>query len=431
MPDSIRNNTARNGAYLRTTLTATNHRTIPAFRIVLVPASLFLLGLIPIQAQTGKPCNDLVDKEGRRWHSRGAVQYATEVEGRDERWERPKDLNVLKPPSKMTMEELAQAMRPVALVNGCEYVREPDVQLAEWARRYQNAVLTYEDSRGSAPSEPEVEEGSSRTSTKDAGPRMTIIGTDVREKRRDNTSYPMRTQVVLSNLSGGGRCSGTMIGASTMITAAHCVHDGDNWKETKTWSPGADSQDTVDFPYNPWSAYPTSSSSNPMVFQCYVVTIPGGYADGADDEWDFAVIEFSDMFPEIPNCNLFPGNTVGWLGWGSQSSSTIEGTINYIYGYPGTSTTPKCGVPGGTCAGGPCNWPQIWGWGRSDVDVDGDSLAHHVDTTGGQSGSGVYNKVEGFRKVIGIHQGCNSSTENRARRIDSTVIGFVKANSAL
>ncbi|MFN0165454.1 MAG: trypsin-like serine peptidase [Bryobacteraceae bacterium] len=405
---------------------------MPACRIVLVLSALLLPGLIPSQAQTAPRCDDLVDKDGRRWQSRGAVEYAKEVEDATERWERPRHLNVLKPPSQMTLDELAHAMRPVALVNGCEYVREPDVQLAEWVQRYQNTTLTYEGSRGSAPSEPEIEEGpSARTSLKGAGQRMTIIGSDLREKRRDNTSYPMRTQVLLSNLSGGGRCSGTMIGASTMITAAHCVHDGDTWKATKTWSPGVDSQDAVDFPFNPWASYPSNNASNPMVFQCYVVTVPGGYADGADSEWDFAVIEFSNMFPEIQNCNLFPGNTVGWLGWGSQSSSTIEGTTNYIYGYPGNSTATKCGVAGGTCAGGPCNWPQIWGWGRSDVDVDGETLEHRIDTTGGQSGSGVYNKAQGFRKVIGIHQGCNSSTENRARRIDSTVIGFVKSNSAL
>jgi glutamyl endopeptidase len=413
--------------------TATTNRTIPACRIVLVVNALLAL-VIPLQAQPTPLCADyLVDKEGRRWESRGAVKYAEETEELTGRWDRPGYIKVLTPPSKMTLDELARAMRPVTLVNGCEYVREPDVKLAEWARRYQNEVLTYEGSAGKAPSEREVEEGNGiRTSIKGAdNNRATIIGTDLREKRRDNTSYPMRTQVVLSNLNGGGRCSGTMIGASTMITAAHCVHNGDNWLATKTWSPGADSEDTVDFPYNPWASYPTNNAANPAVFQCYVVTIPGGYADGADSEWDFAVIEFSDMFPEIQNCNLFPGNTVGWLGWGSQGSSTIEDSINYIYGYPGTSTAKKCGVAGGTCAGGPCNWPQIWGWGRSDFEVDDEMLEHHVDTTGGQSGSGVYNKAQGFRKVIGIHQGCNSSTENRARRIDSTVIGFVKSNSAL
>jgi V8-like Glu-specific endopeptidase len=386
------------------------------------------------QAVAQRPCKDFTDKNGRKWRARTNVPFAKEPEpGEKARWERPKRENVLKPPRQMTDAELARAMRPVALSDKCEYVSDPDTRVAQLARRNIDRIMTFRGSRGSIGGKEEAEKVPIPKRVKGQkqqdDPQNIIIGTDQREKRRDNTSYPMRTQVLLSNQNGGGRCSGTMIGPSTMITAAHCVHDSNNWLATKTWSPGVDSEDTVDFPYNPFSGgYPSNNASNTAIFQCYWVTIPGGYLDGGDDEWDFAVIEFAGGYN---NCNLSPGNTVGWLGWGSQSNATIENNINYIYGYPAGGTTPKCGVVSSTCGGGSCNWPQIWGWGRSDFEADGDSIEHRVDTSSGQSGSGIYNMAQGFRKVIGIHLGCESSTENRGRRIDGTVIDFVKAHSAL
>jgi hypothetical protein len=42
-----------------------------------------------------------------------------------------------------------------------------------------------------------------------------------------------------------------MIGESTAISAAHCFHDSNNWLPAYSWTPGADSQDSVRFPYTP------------------------------------------------------------------------------------------------------------------------------------------------------------------------------------
>ena len=56
-----------------------------------------------------------------------------------------------------------------------------------------------------------------------------IIGPDNRVVRRDNTAYPMSTVTYLALPGGSYSGSGTMIGPSTALTAAHVVHNGTNW----------------------------------------------------------------------------------------------------------------------------------------------------------------------------------------------------------
>jgi V8-like Glu-specific endopeptidase len=173
-----------------------------------------------------------------------------------------------------------------------------------------------------------------------------------------------------------------------------------------------------------------------MVAQCYWVTIPGGWiSSGGDRDWDYAVIEFNNA-----SCPLKPGATVGWLGWGTQSDATIESNIHYVYGYPGNfNGSTSCGVANGCFGataggGGSCFWPKIWGWGMSGLSAWSTTLSHDIDTSGGQSGSGLYNTAQGFRKVVGVHVGCQENLfgdYNEARRIDSSVVSFIQNNSAL
>jgi V8-like Glu-specific endopeptidase len=62
------------------------------------------------------------------------------------------------------------------------------------------------------------------------------------------------------------------------------------------------------------------------------------------------------------------------------------------------------------------------------------TLSHDIDTSGGQSGSGLYNTAQGFRKVVGVHVGCQENLfgdYNEARRIDSSVVSFIQSHSAL
>ena len=94
-------------------------------------------------------------------------------------------------------------------------------------------------------------------------PRSGIIGADNRVVRRDNTSYPWSTVTYLPRDGGGYSGSGTMIGASTALTAAHVVHNGINWLELPWFAPGTDFQDATRFPFGQ--------------FGCYTVSIPSAF----------------------------------------------------------------------------------------------------------------------------------------------------------
>ena len=372
------------------------------------------------------------DELGRRWVLRqpAPVERARELRpGEKPPWEKPETESRL---ASMEADELAEMMRAVTIVDDCEYIEErANRAAAEWVIANRATVFDFPGSTGSMPAE-EVPEGAAAQAA--ASPSI-VIGSDQREKRNDNTSFPMRTQILLT---GSGACSATMIGELTAISAAHCFHDSNNWLPDKSWAPGADSQDAVRFPYNPapGAAYPLTNPNNPATFQCYLVTVPGGWlsSDG-DRDWDYAVIEFNN-----PSCPLKPGGTVGWLGWGTQSDDTIEDNQHWVYGYPGNfNGSTNCGKFDG-CFGptaGPnfsCFWPKIWGWGMGGLSAWSTTLSYDIDTSGGQSGSGVYNKAQGFRKVVGIHVGCQENLfgdYNQARRIDSSVVSFIKSHSKL
>lgn len=247
-----------------------------------------------------------------------------------------------------------------------------------------------------------------------------IIGVDDRFSLPYGTVYPYRTVAALN--SNGHGCTKTLIGASTAISAAHCYHNGSGWLPTSTWSFNANSTAGVVNPYNPWGAYP-STASNSAVLGCYTVTVPGCW-DGSNEDCDYAVIEFSNMYP---NCNLYPGNTLGWLGWGAESSATIRAYEAEMYGY----------AQDAPCAGGSCEFPLLWGQTQDPGRIGPCGLTHQMctqfDATGGDSGSAIWNNAPGYPEVIGIMWGWVNSdpTYNRIVRLDSVSTNFIATYSAL
>ena len=373
--------------------------------------------------------SEFVDAKGRRWlRQRKVVDYAQEPTG--EFQTRVPEPNASL--DRLSLDELAEALRPIGFANGYEYhAAEPAydtaariLALRAQAARGEPEVFSREGNTGSA----------ATLEVRSDVAAKAIFPPDTRTSFGANTTYPFRTFVLLTDANLVGSCSATLIGPSTAVTAAHCLHSSVNWFSVRRWAPGADSGDTVRFPFDPFGPYPSTNPSNPATFQCYWATVPVCWYLGlfaGTDICDFAVIEFANGFP---NCNLQPGNVLGWLGWGWASPAEMQTWQANLFGYPLADTT--CGN-WTDCPGANCLWPKIWGAVQNSWEWDSNSsylIGHHVDTGPGQSGSALYNFAPGFRKVYGIHTGCHSSsfgTSNKARRLDSTVGTFIQDNSAL
>ena len=346
------------------------------------------------------------DGQGLTWTRVGRVtQWATEKDVTPE----PTTRNPARPRLEdRTIDELAHHFRARALFNGYEYLSEPNYRLANMMKNPAPKVTEAPPAMPNAGPIPEDLVG------------QDVIGSDARSRQRANTSYPFSPQVVMHDGSNGVKCSGTMIGPSTMLTAAHCVHTGSSWMSARTWAPAVDSQDPIPTPWMPWSTtFPTTGQ---WAWQCYSVMVPGGWDSDKDVESDYAVIEFSDAGSPIgPICNLFPGNQVGWLGlWFAGDGQLENGRFLYGYGYPGVN-----------CPGG-CAWPQIWGAGNNYIDAHTWFIDHNVDSTGGQSGMGLYVIEGGGRYVVAIHKGYRGilTNDNWGRRVTDTLLQWMTFYSA-
>lgn len=361
------------------------------------------------EVQLAVPPAVVVDRRGQRWLRQRAVVPVPDPVGH------PTARASSRSPSKIASElvamsdaELAEKIRPISLYQGHEYTLEqpPLEQARQFRAELERRARGLPDlQRSGKPSEATLGPLPEAMLPKANQPApQIVIGTDSRAQRRDNTTYPWRSILWITSSSQSGGGTAQLIGASTAVSAAHVFHSGSGWYSTRRWAPGVDSQDANPYPYGRTDG-------------CYWVTIPAAY-DG-DSYYDFAVIEFSNMFP---TCNLYPGNTVGWMGW--WSGYVPSGSeFGYVYGYPGDP-----------CPGGSCHWPQIWGIGSTGMDEDGDNVDHYADTTGGESGSGLYIIDGGTRYVIGAHRAGFSNIFddwNEARRLEGLFYSFMKDYTAL
>jgi V8-like Glu-specific endopeptidase len=287
--------------------------------------------------------------------------------------------------ARMSAEHLADALRPLVLDHGYEYLGEPATAVATSAR--------HRRSRRTASRLPWGVEATGQAHPH--GPAGSgVIGFDDRVVVRDNTTYPWTTVAYL------GGCSGTVIGPSTVLTAAHCVHNGTNWLTLPDVVPGIDKDDAQPRPFG--------------TFDCYTVTIPSAWVNnnGGDPRFDYAVLEFS-------GCNQFPGNRAGWKGLWAAPDQPIRDYGLHVYGHP--SDKPQ---------------PQIWGAGGAGI-PNGDYVDFYVDAYYGSSGSGLYIwDVDAAPYVVGVLRGPrgalnDNSKPNFGRRVTGDVFDFIVAYSAL
>src|SRR5262245_15158504 len=287
----------------------------------------------------------------------------------------------------MSDQYLAEAYRPVVLTGGHEYVGEAPKNLKASLRKA-NAR------RQTKPMSPLLRAKDERAGNDSPATRSGIIGADNRVVRRNNTEYPWSTVV----FSG---CSGTMIGPSTVLTAAHCVHNGTNWLTLPVYSPGCDFQDATTFPFGQ--------------FGCYTVSIPTAFINnsGGDARFDYAVVEFA-------GCGDFPGRSTGWKGVWAAPDNVITNNRLYVYGHPSDKAQP-----------------QIWGDEGAGLLNGSQYINFFIDAWFGNSGSGLYvYDTDGWPYVVGVLRGAtgalgDNTRPNFGRRITLDVFNFIVANSEL
>lgn len=210
-----------------------------------------------------------------------------------------------------------------------------------------------------------------------------IIGVDRRE-RVYTTYYPSRARVLIS--FSGGRCSGTLIGANTVITAGHCVHSGGPggaWYSTASYviSAGANGASN---PYGTCTAKSLHSVN--------------GWVNSSNEEFDYGAIKL--------NCTV--GNTVGWYGYTTAVAVNLPAIIG---GYPGDKPLTQ--------------------WIHADKvrAVTTNQIFYANDTTPGSSGSGVWWDDNGAYLIgvhaYGTHGASPHSIYNHGKRITtSTATNF-------
>ncbi|MEO0974717.1 MAG: hypothetical protein AAFX85_16630, partial [Pseudomonadota bacterium] len=246
----------------------------------------------------------------------------------------------------MSEEELAHALRGVAMFEGHEFVEaEPAYDLARKIKRIEaaRAAGDYRElSTLLSPTGPSLGNAQANAPWLEANvphrpDPFSVHGVDDRDVF-NNLNYPYRTNIVYDNTGStsvinGSEGSGTLIGPSTAMTVAHVFwnEDADTWESPHRWAPGFDSEDADPSPYGEW-------------YRCYWVTIPGGYASNESAYYDYAVMDFDVGCNSVRNGvnSDEPGATVGWLGAYTASTSDIESRTAYVRGYPGTT---NCGNP--------------------------------------------------------------------------------------
>jgi glutamyl endopeptidase len=230
----------------------------------------------------------------------------------------------------------------------------------------------------------------SRQKDKGSEPNKTrqVFGTDNRVLVTPTNAFPNRAickLIVTYPFTPTGKAfagTGSLIGARHVLTAGHVLFNAaqGGWARTIRVVPGMDG--------NTWWF-----GSELLVWPNFRQRSVNGWSEDQDIDYDYGLI------------TLNTGFSLGSFGLLYAADDTLDSTTAYITGYPAELGNPdgaqQFGVPGG---GG-------------ITDYDSTLVYYAIDTSKGQSGSGVYVFWKGERAIIAVHGGQYDSDENRGARI--------------
>jgi V8-like Glu-specific endopeptidase len=349
------------------------------------------------------------DADGKRWTCSKRAQYAVA--------KAPPTLDPLAAsdtrfdPASMSVEEVAEALRPVTEIDGFECSGEPDLELAHRLQTDPSAGR----SRGTPGSEPN---GSPVPHNK-----VACCGNDGRFLYNNGWN----DATLLSEVG----CTAWFVHQSVAITSAHCIYDTLYNQFKLITENGVDRAPRWRIAVNGAGPYVTPN--------CMRIVIPGAWVDAPIDNvaHDYAFIDFSTNGSPCSN----PQPAPRWLGTWVATDGEINSTNpSFRWGYPGFVNTSGGAIngPGLTAQhtfGGANNvinansWAFLNWTGGLSVPPSGTTVSHSNDASPGDSGSPNLKFITDVGwLVVSIHSG-GTSTGLQDRRWDWNVLNWVAAYS--